>query len=70
MSEAVEALRELAGVGKTKRVVQESAALTANYLDELLKQPGDTIALPRMTVVGMQSVLRSASKDHEEARHG
>jgi hypothetical protein len=68
MSEAREALRELAGLNKTKRMVQAGAAATADYLDELLgKQQGD-ITLPRDVVIGMKSVLRSASKDHGGAR--
>lgn len=62
MSEAREALAALAGVGKTERVVRQSADQTADYLDELLKQEGDNIVLPRMTVVGMKSVLRSVAK--------
>ncbi len=63
MSEAREALAVLAGVGKTKRVVRRSADQTVSYLDELLKQSGDAITLPRYTVVGMKSVLNSAAKE-------
>lgn len=70
MSEVREALRELAGLNKTKRMVQEGAAQTADYIDQLLaQQPGD-ITLPRDVVIGMKSVLRSASKDHDGGVRG
>lgn len=71
MNEVREALAELAGKNKTKRSIQRSAADTATYLEEQLKQqPGDTITLPRYMAAGVKSVLRSASKDHVEVAHG